>query len=451
MVPETRYALAGDVHIAYQVLGTAPVDVVLADQWFSHMDAQWEVPPLAELRRRLSAFSRLILFDKRGIGLSDPVPIKALPMIDEWIDDVRAVLDAVGSRRAALVTNIGGAIPSIVCAAALPDRLSALVIVDGFARFTAAPGYEIGVSEEIKEMALASIEDGHGRALMVDLFAPSVASDARLRAQFGRYERQSASPGSAAAMVRLLYETDVRDVLPTIRVPTLVMHHADAAHLPPALGRYLADRIPDARFLELPGADSLMWAGDQERIVAEIQEFVTGVRPDPERNRVLATVLFTDIVDSTARAAELGDRRWRELLAEHNRIVRDELARGGGREIKTTGDGFLATFDGPARAVRAAIAIRDALQGAGVTIRAGIHTGEIELLPDDVAGVSVHIGSRVSALAGPGEVLVSSTVKDLVAGSGITFEDRGTHTLKGVPDDWRLYAVLNVAEPMRTP
>ena len=442
MLPETRYAVAGDVHIAYQVLGTAPVDLVLADQWFSHMEAQWEVPPLADLRRRLSGFSRLILFDKRGIGLSDPVPIKALPMIEEWIDDVRAVLDAVGSRRAALVTNIGGAIPSLVCAAALPDRLSALVIVDGFARFTAAPGYDIGASEETKEVALASIEDGHGRALMVDLFAPSVASDARLRELFARYERQSASPGSAAAMVRLLYETDVRDVLPTIRVPTLVMHHVGAEHLPPTLGRYIADHIPGARFVELPGADSLIWAGDQELIVAEIQEFVTGVRPTPEPNRVLATVLFTDIVDSTARAAELGDRRWRQLLTEHDRVVREELARGAGREIKTTGDGFLATFDGPARAVRSALAMRSALAAAGITIRAGLHTGEIEILPDDIAGVGVHIGSRIAALAGPGEVLVSSTVKELVAGSGISFEDRGAHTLKGVPDDWRLHAVL---------
>ncbi len=441
MLPETRYALADDVHIAYQVLGTGPVDLVLADQWFSHMEAQWDVPPMAELRRRLSAFSRLILFDKRGIGLSDPVPIKALPLIEEWIDDVRAVLDAVGSTRAALVTNIGGAIPSLVCAAALTDRLSALVIVDGFARFTAAADYPIGASEDDKEVALAGIEAGHGRGLMIDIFAPSVSADAALRRLFGRYERQSASPGSAAAMVRLLYETDARDVLPTIRVPTLVMHHSGAEHLPLALGRYIADHVPGAKFIALPGADSLMWAGDQELIVAEIQEFVTGVRPTPEPNRVLATVLFTDIVDSTARAAQLGDRRWRQLLAEHDRVVRDALDRGGGREIKTTGDGFLATFDGPARAVRSALAIRHALENIDIAIRAGLHTGEIERLPNDIAGVGVHIGSRVAALAGPGEVLVSSTVKDLVAGSGITFEDRGTHTLKGIPDEWRLYAV----------
>ena len=443
MVPETRYALAGDVHIAYQVLGTAPVDVVLADQWFSHMEGQWEVPPLAELRRRLSAFSRLIMFDKRGIGLSDPVPIRELPSIEAWIDDLRAVLDAVDSRRAALITNIGGAIPSIACAAALADRLSALVIIDGFARFTAAPGYEIGASVSERDAALASIEGGHGRALMVDIFAPSVAADAGLRALFGRYERESASPGSALAMVRLLYEADVRELLPSIRVPTLVIHHADARHIPTAQGRYIAEHIPDARYLELPGADSLMWAGDQEALVAEIQEFVTGVRPQPRQSRVLATVLFTDIVDSTARAAEVGDRRWRDLLAEHDRIIRAELTQSGGREIKTTGDGFLATFDGPARAIRAAVAIRDALSRAGVPIRAGLHTGEVELVGDDIAGVSVHIGSRIAALAGANQVLVSSTVKDLVAGSGISFEDFGSHVLKGVPDEWRLYAVVS--------
>ena len=242
-------------------------------------------------------------------------------------------------------------------------------------------------------------------------------------------------------MLRVIYEADVRDVLPTIRIPTLVMHHAGATHLPPALGRYIADHIPDATYVELPGADSLIWAGDQDAIVAEIQGFVTGVRPVLEPTRVLSTVLFTDIIDSTVRAAEIGDGRWRKLLAEHDRLTRAELARGSGHEIKTTGDGFLATFDGPARAIRTALAIRDALRSIDVDVRVGIHTGEIELLPDDIAGVGVHIGSRIAALAGPGEVFVSSTVKDLVAGSGIAFDDRGSHVLKGIPDPWRVYAV----------
>jgi class 3 adenylate cyclase len=351
-------------------------------------------------------------------------------------------MDAVGSQRAALVTNIGGALMSIVCAAAFPDRVSSLVIVDGFARFLSAPDYPIGAPPQVIEQQLESVAAGFGRGMMIDLFAPSVAADARLHDLWARYERQSASPGSARAMVRLIYESDVRDVLPMIKVPTLVMHHTDVRLLPIPFGRYLAERIPGAKFVELPGIDNLMWAGDQEPLVAEIQEFVTGVRPAPEPTRVLATVLFTDIVDSTVRASEVGDRRWRQLLEEHDRLVRSELARGGGREIKTTGDGFLATFDGPARAIRTALAIRDALRPAGIEVRAGLHTGEIELLGADIAGVGVHIGARVSGLAGAGEVLVSSTVKDLVAGSGIAFEDRGIRTLKGVPDEWRIYAVV---------
>jgi class 3 adenylate cyclase len=440
-LPETRYARAGGAHIAYQVLGHGQVDIVLADQWFSHMDGQWDVPPIAEFRRRLSSFSRLIMFDKRGIGLSDPVPIDRLPTIEEWIDDLRAVMDEVASERAALVTNIGGAIMALVCAAAFPDRLSSLVVVDGFARYLAAPDYPIGGTAEEKDRALQITESKHGRALMLDLFARSMASDDELREAFARYERQSASPGVATAMLRLIYESDVRDVLPTIRIPTLVMHHAGAELLPPALGRYIADHVANARYVELPGADSLIWAGGAETIVAEIQEFVTGAKPIPETTRVLSTVLFTDIVDSTSRAGELGDERWRALLAEHDRLTRAELERGSGREIKTTGDGFLATFDGPARAIRTALAIRDAVRAIGFEVRAGLHTGEIELVPDDVAGVGVHIGSRIASLAGPGEVFVSSTVKDLVAGSGIAFDDRGSHVLKGIPDAWRVFAV----------
>jgi class 3 adenylate cyclase len=440
-LPETRYARAGGAHIAYQVIGHGPVDIVLADQWFSHMDGQWDVPPIAEFRRRLSSFSRLIMFDKRGIGLSDPVPIDRLPTIEEWIDDLRAVMDEVGSERAALVTNIGGAIMALVCAAAFPDRLSSLVVVDGFARYLAAPDYPIGGTVKEKDRALQMTESKQGRALMLDLFARSMASDDDLREAFARYERQSASPGVATAMLRLIYESDVRDVLPTIRIPTLVMHHAGAEHLPPALGRYIADHVANARYVELPGADSLIWAGGAETVLAEIQEFVTGAKPIPEATRVLSTVLFTDIVDSTARAGELGDERWRALLAEHDRLTRAELARGSGRVIKTTGDGFLATFDGPARAIRTALAIRDAVRVIGIEVRAGLHTGEIELLPDDVAGVAVHIGSRIASLAGAGEVFASSTVRDLVAGSGIAFDDRGSHVLKGIPDAWHVFAV----------
>ncbi len=276
---------------------------------------------------------------------------------------------------------------------------------------------------------------------MVDLFAPSVANDERIRRAWARYERSAATPGSTKAIVRLIYESDVRDVLPAIRVPTLVIHRRDAIGFGVEHGRYLAEHIPDARYVELPGTDNLIWAGDQDAMVAEIQAFVTGVRPATEPRRVLATVLFTDIVGSTERAAALGDVRWQALLADHNRVVRRQLERFGGHEIKVVGDGFLATFDGPARAVRCAVAIRDGVRELGLSIRAGVHVGEIEVLPDDIAGLAVHIGARVSALAGPGEVLVSSTVKDLVVGSGLAFDDRGSHVLKGVPGEWRLFAV----------
>ncbi len=443
MLPETLYARAGEVHIAYQVLGDGPIDIILADQWFSHMDAQWDVPPLAQFRHRLASFGRVIMFDKRGIGLSDPVPINALPTLEVWIDDLRTVMDTVRSARAALITNIGGALMAIVCAAAFPDRITSLVIVDGFARFLVAPNYPIGAPPQVVDGQLDAISAGFGRGMMIDMFAPSMAGDPRLHDAWARYERESASPGSARAMVKLIYETDVRDVLPTIRVPTLVIHHADVQYLRSPYGRYLADHIPGAKYVELPGVDNLIWAGDQDAMVGEIQEFVTGARPEPEANRVLATVMFTDIVDSTVRAVALGDKRWKQLLAQHDQIVRSELARGSGREIKTTGDGFLATFDGPARAIRTARAIRDELAAAGIEVRAGLHTGEVEFVAGDVQGVGVHIGSRVASLAGAGEILVSSTVKDLVAGSGISFEDRGRHVLKGVPDDWAIYAVID--------
>ena len=289
--------------------------------------------------------------------------------------------------------------------------------------------------------ALDEAEDSSGRGIQIDLFAPSVAKDERLRRAWSRYERQSASPGSTKAIVRLIYESDVRGVLPAIRVPTLVVHRAEATGFRVEHGRYLAQHIAGARYVELPGVDNLIWAGDQHAIVAEIQDFITGVRPAPEPHRVLATVLFTDIVESTRLAAELGDERWHAVLAEHHRVARRQLERFGGHEVKTVGDGILATFDGPARAVRCAVAIRDGVREFGLELRAGVHTGEIEVQPDDIGGLGVHIGARVSALAAGGEVLVSSTVKDLVVGSGLGFEDRGTHVLKGVPGEWRLFAV----------
>jgi class 3 adenylate cyclase len=441
MTPDTQYARLGDLHLAYQVLGKGPRDILLLDQWFSHMEAQWDVQPLAEFRERLASFGRLIMFDKRGSGLSDPIPTSALPTVEEWMDDIPAVLDAVGSENAVVITNLGGGILATTFAAAHPERVSSLILVDCFARFLVAPDFPIGAPPEELERTLEEADLTMGRGLMIDLFAPSVAKDDRLRRTWSRYERQASSPGSTIATVRLIYQSDVRDILPAIHVPTLVVHRADARGFRAEHGRYLADHIPGAKYVELPGIDNLIWAGDQDAILDEIQDFITGVRPAPAPHRALATVLFTDIVGSTRLAAEMGDGRWHGLLAEHYRLARRQLDRFGGQEVKTVGDGILATFDGPARAIRCAVAIRDEVGELGLRIRAGMHTGEIEVQADDIAGLAVHIGARISALANADEVLVSGTVKDLVVGSGIEFEDRGSHELKGVPGEWRLFAV----------
>ena len=439
MATETQYARRGDLHIAYQILGTGPIDILLLDQWFSHMDAQWDVAQLAAFRERLASFGRLIMFDKTGTGLSDPVPTSTLPTIDEWMADVPAVLDAVGSERAALVTNLGGGLMAISFAAAQPERVSALVLVDCFARFVVADDFPIGAPPDAVDEGIREASARTGQGIMIDLFAPSLARDARLRNTWSRYERQAASPGSTAATVGLMYRSDVRPLLPMIQVPTLVIHRSDATGFRVEHGRYLAEHIPGAAFVELPGIDNLIWAGDQDAVVAEIQAFLTGIRPLRDPQRVLATVLFTDIVGSTKLAAELGDARWRTLLAEHYRDVRRQLDLSGGHEVKTVGDGILATFDGPARAIRCAAAIRDDGRALGIELRAGLHTGEVEVQPNDIAGLAVHIGARISALASAGEILTSATVKDLVAGSGIAFEDRGAHELKGVPGVWRVY------------
>jgi class 3 adenylate cyclase len=441
VTPETRYTRSGDVHIAYQVLGEGAVDVVLADMWFSNLDAQWDVPPLAEFRRRLASFGRLIMFDRRGMGLSDPVAIQSLPSVDAWMDDLRAVMTATSSDRAALIANIGGAIASLVFAASHPQRLSSLVIVDGFARVRSAPDYPAGLPDEHADRQLAQLEPNWGRGLMLDVFAPSMRGVPGLRETWARFERLATSPGGARAFVGWIFSSDVREFLPTIRVPTLVIQHPEGRTFPPALGRYLAEHIPDARYVELPGPDQLVWAGDQARTVAEIQEFITGVRPMHATDRVLATVLFTDIVDSTGRAARLGDHAWREHLAAFDRLSRDVVASASGRLIKSTGDGMLATFDGPARAVQAARELSTRARELDLPIRAGLHAGEIEISGDDVAGLAVHIGARVAGLASADEVLVTSTVKDLVIGSEIAFEDRGSRVLKGVEGRWRLFAV----------
>jgi class 3 adenylate cyclase len=445
MIPETQYARRGGIHLAYQVLGDGPPDILLLDQWFSHMDAQWDVAPLAEFRERLASFGRLIMYDKRGSGLSDPLATDQLPTIEEWMEDIPIVLDAVGSEKAALVTNLGAAVMATTFAAAHPERVASLILVDCFARFTASPDYPFGAPGDWVDRTAEAAETGMGRGQMLDLFAPSMAADDGLRRAWSRYERLATSPGMAIAALRFVYGSDIRSVLPEISVPTLVVHRAGAREITAAHGRYLAEHIPGARYVELPGIDSFIWAGDQDATVDEIQAFITGVRPAPTARRALATVLFTDIVDSTRKAAELGDRRWRRLLGEHYIVTRRLLDRFDGHQVKTAGDGVLATFDRPAPAVRCAAAIREGVGELGLHLRAGLHTGEIELQGDDIVGLAVHIGARISALAGAGEILVSSTVKDLVVGSGLEFEDRGSRELKGVPGEWRVYAL---ADPM---
>ena len=442
--PTTRYARSGAVNIAYQVVGDGPRDLVFSGGWVSHLEAGWDEPLLARFLQRLASFSRLILFDKRGTGMSDRVPDANLPTLEQRMDDVRAVMDAAGSQRAALFGHSEGASMAILFAATYPERTTALVTFGAFACRVWHPDYPWAPTREQRQRLFDVVQrDWGGEVDMSDL-APSLAHDHAFRRRLSKYLRLSASPGAALALSRMNTEIDVRNVLPAIRVPTLILHRTGDRDANIEEGRYIAARIPEAKFLELPGPDHMVWVGDQAAVVDEVEEFVTGIRPSAEPDRVLATVLFTDIVGSTERASSLGDKVWRDVLEQHHASVRRELANFRGQEISTTGDGFLATFDGPARAVRCAVAIRDRLRESGLEVRAGVHTGECERMGDNIGGLAVHIGSRVAGLAGPGEVLASSTVKDLVAGSGIVFEDRGAHPLRGVPGDWRVFRVAGV-------
>ncbi len=440
---ETRYASSGDVNIAYQIVGDGPLDLVFVSGWVSNLDLMWAEPSYARFLRRLASFSRLILFDKRGTGLSDRVPDADLPTLEARMDDVRAVLDAAGAERAALLGHSEGGPMCLLFAATYPERTIALALVGTYARRLRAADYPFGAAAEAYEAFLREIADGWGGPVGLEVRAPSLVDDERFRTWWADYLRMSASPGAALALTRMNGEIDVRAVLEAVAVPTLVVHRTGDRSLPVEGARYLAERIRGARLVELPGEDHLPFVGDADEILEEIEEFLTGIRPLREPDRVLATVLFTDIVGSTTRAAELGDRRWRDLLEAHHSLVRRQLERWRGREVDTAGDGFLATFDGPARAIRCAVAIRGAMAPLDLEIRAGLHCGEVELVGDDVAGIAVHTGARVAALARANEVLVSSTVRDLVAGSDIGFEERGEHELKGVPGTWRLYAVLD--------
>jgi len=440
MQPETRYAKSGDVHIAYQVVGDGPLDLVHIPGFVSHLSHAWEEPSLARFYHRLGSFSRLILLDKRGTGLSDRV--SEVATLEQRVDDVRAVMDAVGSERAAFFGVSEGGPMSLLFAATYPERTSALVLYGSGARFLWAPDYTWTSTPEQWEQNFKVIAERWGAPHNLEGWARSRAGDHRFREWLATFQRLGASPGAVIALWRMNMAIDVRPILPAVRTPTLLLHRVGDPALKVEHSRYMAERIPGVKYVELPGEDHLWWTGDADAILDEVEEFLTGTHHRPDPDRVLATVLFTDIVGSTDHAARLGDRLWRELLEDHDRVVRDQFERSRGRAIKHTGDGFLATFDGPARAIRCAIAICDAVHRLGIEIRAGLHTGECELMGEDVGGIAVHIGQRVSTLAAPNEVLVSSTVKDLVAGSGLQFEDRGPHTLKGIPDEWRIFRVV---------
>jgi len=440
MAVETRYARSGDVSIAYQTIGEGETDIVVAFQFVSHLDLLWENAAEAEFMRRLGSFARVILFDRRGVGLSDPAG--GAPTLEERMDDLRAVMDAAGSERAALIGMSEGATMSMLFAATYPERVSALVLWGAMARSTAAPDYPWAPEREAVEEAQEELVGPMwGQGATLDIFAPSMAGNPQAREFQARFERQAASPLRVQQLFEMFLDTDVRGALPLIQAPTLVLHRRGDRAVNYRAARWLAEQIEASRYVEFEGEDHFPWVGDAEAPLAAIEEFLTGVRPAPVIRRALATVLFTDIVDSTRLATELGDGRWRELLERHHQLTRERLGRYEGREIKTTGDGFLATFDGPTRAAECARAIADAMPALGVEVRAGLHTGEVELIGDDVGGIAVHVAARIAALAGPGEVLASRTVRDLAAGSSVEFTAAGRHELKGVPDEWEVYRV----------
>jgi class 3 adenylate cyclase len=383
----------------------------------------------------------VIVFDKRGTGLSDRVPESELPTLEQRMDDVRAVMDASGCDRAVLFGEDEGCAMCTLFAATYPERASALVLFGSFARRLQAPDYPWGIPAQLADELVDQLKSGWGRPLGLRIGAPQLGDNEGVRRWWAGMLRASASPSSAAAMLRMSIDTDIRSVLGSVHVPTLVMHEVGDLPAPVQGGRYVAENIPGARFVELPGDTHLFFLADRDELIDEVQEFLTGVRWRPKRDRVLATVVFTDVVQSTERAVEVGDERWAALLEQHHAVVRGQLDRYSGHEVDTAGDGFFASFDGPARAVRCACAIRDEISRLGIVIRAGVHTGECQIIDQKLGGLAVHIGARVAHLAEPGEVLTSSAVKDLVAGSGLSFADRGTHRLKGIPDEWRLYAV----------
>ena len=436
--PRTLYAKSGNVHLAYQTIGDGPRDVVLVLDWASHLEAVWEQPFIQEFIGSLNRYARVLWFDMRGVGLSDRI-VEQAGATEDWMEDVVAVMDAAGSERATLIAHGHGVQMALMSAATHPDRVESLVLMNGFARFSRADDYPAGMPPQAAELLLKEIERTWGTGTMAGPLGPSVASRPGIQDWYGRVERFAATPGTAIAKMRAILDLDVREVLPLVNAPTLVIQSRGDTFVRAAHGRYLAQHLPNARLVERDSADH--WPLPESDLLGAIEEFVTGARlHDAEEDRVLTTVLFVDVAGSTERASELGDRRWRGLLDRFEDTVRRSLVTHRGELVSRAGDGILATFDGPARAVRCAGDIRDAVRRAGLDVRCGLHTGEVTRRNGDVAGIAVHIGARVSSAAAPGEVLVTRTVRDLVAGSGIVFDERGEHSLKGVPESWELYA-----------
>jgi len=438
MFSETRYALNGDLRVAYRASAQGERDLVFVSNWFTNCEVVPEMPSLQGWIEAMTSLGRLIFFDQPGTGASDPVTPGALPTMEQWADSITAVLDDIGSNEA-IVLAVDGAFPSAALfAATYPSRTTALVSLEGYADPLGDP--ERGPTPE---ESLAAMVAMWGTGEFQHVLNPDMPWNEEIRASWARMERLAASPGTLALMRPLVAELNVRALLPSVRVPTLVLQYSDDAYISPPMGRYVADHISDAKYVELPGRNMYHFVEPWRASFHAIADFVTGHQAELAYDRVLATVLFTDIVDSTGTAARMGDRDWHALLDAHDVVVRAQLARFRGGEVNTSGDGFLATFDGPQRAIRCAMAIRDAVQALGIEVRAGLHTGECEIRGDDIGGIAVHIGARVSALAGPNDVLVSSTLRDLVIGSGLEFDDRGTHELKGVPGEWHLFAVAS--------
>ncbi len=439
----TKYVKSKKGYIAYQVFGEGPPDILFITNWGTNLEVMWEEPSINHFFGRLAAFGRIICFDKRGTGVSDPVPLTHLPSLEDWMDDAREVLDAAGSEKAALIGDTEGGPMAILFAATYPERISALVLVNTYARLLRDENHPQGMPESTAVKLRMLFEENWGTGDMLNLTAPDAAKDDRFRQWYARYQRLAMPPGAATTYYGWVQRLDVRTVLALISVPTLVIHRSDNQYYRAEHGRYLAKSIPGAKYVEIPGADCYPFhAEGADQVLDEIQEFLTGMRAAPEPNRVLATIMFTDIANSTERASNMGDAHWREVLQAHDTLVRQRLDQYRGREIRSTGDGFLLIFDGPVRAITMAKTIVAEVQKLGLEIRVGLHTGLVEVNDQEIGGIAIHIANRVMAKALPGEVLVSRTVKDLVVGSGFLFESRGDHKLKGVPDEWSLFAAL---------